>query len=87
MANNGGSGFSGSFGGGGASGGGPGAGGGTAGGGIKSTIGAGAARVANQVKTKLEIKDTGNAYQNGGITNWQDVLGATAQFAYDPSAG
>jgi RHS repeat-associated protein len=48
-------------GGGGPGGSGPGAGGGTAGGGIKSAIGAGAARVADQVKTKLEIKDTGNA--------------------------
>lgn len=48
-------------GGGGPDGSGPGAGGGTAGGGIKSAIGAGAARVADQVKATLEIKDTGNA--------------------------
>jgi len=41
--------------------GGSGAGGGTAGGGITSAVGAGAARVANQLKSKLEIKDTGNA--------------------------
>jgi RHS repeat-associated protein len=40
---------------------GPGAGGGTAGGGLKGAIGAGAARVANTLKTTLEIKDTGNA--------------------------
>lgn len=47
-------------GGGGSDGSGPGAGGGAAGGGVKGAIGAGAARVADKLKT-LEIKDTGNA--------------------------